>query len=57
MSKVVHGVMGLLAFMVLRSTVGVYAAQGPAKVFISHSAINARLVPLWIAKEQGFFSK
>jgi NitT/TauT family transport system substrate-binding protein len=45
-------VVGLLV-VALQAT----AAQSSTKIFISHSAINARLVPLWIAKEQGFFSK
>ena len=50
-------IFGFITFAILNGGVKARAAFAPAKVFISHSAINARLVPLWIAKEQGFFSK
>jgi ABC-type nitrate/sulfonate/bicarbonate transport system substrate-binding protein len=33
------------------------AASAPAKNVIAHAAVNARVLPLWMAKEQGFFSK
>jgi len=33
------------------------AASAPAKHVIAHAAMNARVLPLWVAKEQGFFSK
>src|SRR5206468_12811134 len=33
------------------------AASPPAKTIIAHAAVNARVLPLWAAKEQGFFSK
>ncbi|HEX9146207.1 MAG TPA: ABC transporter substrate-binding protein, partial [Candidatus Binatia bacterium] len=33
------------------------AASVPGKYVIAHAAVNARVLPLWIAKEQGFFSK
>jgi NitT/TauT family transport system substrate-binding protein len=33
------------------------AASAPAKVVIGYAATTARLVPLWIAQEQGFFAK
>src|SRR6266542_2708900 len=33
------------------------AASAPAKSVIAHAAVNARVLPLWAAKEQGFFSK
>ncbi len=35
----------------------VHSAPVPAKLSIGFAAINARLVPLWAAKEQGFFAK
>src|SRR3989442_14293759 len=33
------------------------AASAPARTIIAHAAVNARVLPLWAAKEQGFFSK
>ena len=33
------------------------AASAAAKSVIAHAAVNARVLPLWAAKEQGFFSK
>ena len=33
------------------------AASAPAKSIIAHAAMNARVLPLWMAKEQGFFNK
>lgn len=32
-----------------------HAASAPAKSVIAHAAVNARVLPLWAAKEQGFF--
>jgi ABC-type nitrate/sulfonate/bicarbonate transport system substrate-binding protein len=34
-----------------------HAAAAPAKSVIAHAAVNARVLPLWVAKEQGFFTK
>src|SRR6266511_5555309 len=33
------------------------AASGPPKSIVAHAAVNARVLPLWVAKDQGFFSK
>jgi len=33
------------------------AASAPAKIVIAHAAMNARVAPLWIAQDQGFFAK
>ncbi len=33
------------------------AASAPAKYVVAHAAMNARVVPLWAAKEQGLFAK
>jgi ABC-type nitrate/sulfonate/bicarbonate transport system substrate-binding protein len=33
------------------------AASSPAKIAIAHAAMNARVAPLWIAQEHGFFAK
>jgi NitT/TauT family transport system substrate-binding protein len=32
-------------------------ASAPAKSIIAHAAVNARVLPLWVAREQGFFTK
>jgi ABC-type nitrate/sulfonate/bicarbonate transport system substrate-binding protein len=32
-------------------------AAAPGKAVIAHAAVNARVLPLWAAKDQGFFSK
>jgi len=34
-----------------------HAASAPAKIFFAYGTLSARLVPLWIAEEQGFFKK
>ena len=33
------------------------AASAPTKSVIAHAAVNARVLPLWVARDQGFFSK
>jgi NitT/TauT family transport system substrate-binding protein len=33
------------------------AAGAAGKYVIAHAAVNARVLPLWVAKERGFFSK
>ena len=33
------------------------AASAPNKIVIAHAAMNARVAPLWIAEDNGFFSK
>ncbi len=33
------------------------AAVSATKIIIGHAAVNARVVPLWIAQEQGFFAR
>ncbi|HTM09385.1 MAG TPA: ABC transporter substrate-binding protein [Verrucomicrobiae bacterium] len=35
----------------------VRAASAPTKVVIAHAAMNARVAPLWIAEDNGFFAK
>src|ERR1043166_433525 len=32
-------------------------AASPTKIIIGHAAVSPRVVPLWIAQEQGFFAK
>ena len=33
------------------------AASAPSKSVIAHAAMNARVAPLWVARDQGFFSR
>ena len=33
------------------------AASSSTKIIIGHAAVNPRVVPLWIAQEQGFFAR
>ena len=33
------------------------AASAASKSIIAHAAVNARVLPLWVARDQGFFSK
>jgi ABC-type nitrate/sulfonate/bicarbonate transport system substrate-binding protein len=47
-----------LAFLGLSiSFKDLHAASAPTKSVIAHAAVNARVLPLWVAREQGFFSK
>lgn len=41
----------------MSSPAGVYAATAVQKANIAHATLSARLAPLWIAQEQGFFQK
>jgi NitT/TauT family transport system substrate-binding protein len=33
------------------------AASAPGKIVIAHAAMNARVAPLWVAEDHGFFAK
>jgi NitT/TauT family transport system substrate-binding protein len=44
-------------FLVLSDSPESGAASAPAKYVVAHAAMNARVLPLWVAKEQGFFAK
>jgi ABC-type nitrate/sulfonate/bicarbonate transport system substrate-binding protein len=48
-----------LAFAVFFQVLQNYAqaAAAPAKLFIGYAAMSARVMPLWIAEEQGIFAK
>jgi NitT/TauT family transport system substrate-binding protein len=50
-------VLAFAMFLTLGACQESYAATRPTKVLVSYSAMNARLAPLWIAKDQGFFKK
>src|SRR4030095_2897393 len=41
----------------LMSWTDVRASAAKAKVVIAHAAMNFRVAPLWVAQDQGFFSK
>lgn len=47
----------LIALLSLSPGVAAGAAFGGARVVIAHAAMNARVAPLWIAQDYGFFSK
>jgi ABC-type nitrate/sulfonate/bicarbonate transport system substrate-binding protein len=44
----------LLAFLLCTNSA---QAAAPTKSVVAHAAVNARVLPLWVAKEQGFFTK
>jgi NitT/TauT family transport system substrate-binding protein len=49
---------GLLAVaLVVQQAVSVQAASGGSKIAISFAGVNPRQTPLWIAQEQGLFTK
>jgi len=51
---------GVLCFAVLNLLLPVKTLDGASaqsKSIIAHAAVNARVLPLWVAKEQGFFAK
>src|SRR2546426_7095586 len=54
MNKIFVSVVTVLACIY---TVQSDAGQAPAKVIIGHAAMNARVAPLWVAEDQGFFQK
>ena len=46
-----------LAVLTLGNVCELQAAALPAKIAIGFAAMNARVIPLWAAKEEGFFAK
>ena len=44
-----------LVFSILTSVT--YAATAVRKAVIGHAALNARVAPLWVAEDHGFFVK
>jgi ABC-type nitrate/sulfonate/bicarbonate transport system substrate-binding protein len=55
MIKLVWVIAAFIYCSVAPSEVG--AASAPAKSVIAHAAVNARVLPLWVARDQGFFTK
>src|SRR5258706_12306388 len=47
----------IVATFVLLSTAISYSASAPTKISVGYAALNPRVLPLWIAHEQGMFSK
>jgi NitT/TauT family transport system substrate-binding protein len=47
----------LVAFIFFSHTPNCQAASPPIKIIIAHAAMNARVAPLWVAQEHGFFAK
>jgi len=52
-----YTILSLAALALWISGKAVDAASAPTKSIIAHAAVNARVLPLWAAKEQGFFNK
>ncbi|HEY7319706.1 MAG TPA: ABC transporter substrate-binding protein [Candidatus Binatia bacterium] len=46
-----------LALLVFGNVQNVHAAAAPTKIVFGFAAMNARVTPLWAAKEEGFFAK
>ena len=46
-----------ICFAILGAHTEAQAASAPARVVITNSAVNARVAPLWIARDQGLFKK
>jgi ABC-type nitrate/sulfonate/bicarbonate transport system substrate-binding protein len=46
-----------LALLIVGNARDLRAAAPPTKMAIGFAAMNARLIPLWAAKEEGFFAK
>jgi NitT/TauT family transport system substrate-binding protein len=44
-------------FVALSYSLDSQAASAPGKYVVAHAAMNARVLPLWAAKDQGFFAK
>ena len=52
-----YAVLWVAVFQLLISVANLDAASAPSKIVIAHAAVNARVLPLWVAREQGFFNK
>ena len=50
-------ILASISFVILGARAENQAASAPAKVVITNSAVNARVAPVWIARDQGFFKK
>ena len=46
-----------LALLILGNVHDVHAVAAPTKIAFGFAAMNARVTPLWAAKEEGFFAK
>ena len=47
----------VVIFSVLNFPGESYEAAAAKQVVIAHAAMNARVAPLWVARERGFFAK
>ncbi len=46
-----------LGFFLLALPTNIYAAAAPTRLVIGYASTTPRLMPLWIARDQGFFAK
>jgi NitT/TauT family transport system substrate-binding protein len=50
-------VIGLVLAIILTAIVPIQPASAAGKLVVGYAAMNARLAPLWLAEEQGYFAK
>ena len=50
-------VVGLLLAVLFAASFEIHSAAAAGKFVVGYAAMNARLAPLWLAEEQGFFNK
>jgi NitT/TauT family transport system substrate-binding protein len=55
MTKLLWIIAALIYCSVALNDVG--AASAPAKSIVAHAAVNARVLPLWVARDVGFFTR
>src|SRR5678815_702091 len=48
---------GLLVMLLLAASGEIYPARAAGKFVVGYAAMNARMAPLWLAEEQGYFAK
>jgi NitT/TauT family transport system substrate-binding protein len=48
---------GLLVMLLLAASGEIYPAPAAGKFVVGYAAMNARMAPLWLAEEQGYFAK
>ena len=48
---------GLWVMLLLAASANLYRARAAGKFVVGYAAMNARMAPLWLAEEQGYFAK
>ena len=54
-----RSILGILISLAIQPlwSLPAFGATAPAKYVVGYATFTARIVPLWLAQEQGFFSK